>query len=85
MAILSIERPRGRGRQPADVELIRDLELELLAERTEGLTFAEEVRAQACRIDLAVRAERPDLALHIGSSIVVLADRRIRQIGSVCL
>lgn len=85
MAVVSIERASGRGRQPAEVELIRDLELELLAERTESLAFAEEVRAQACRIDLAVRAERPDLALHLGGSIVGLADRRIRQIGSVIL
>lgn len=82
---LAMERGAGRGRQPAHVEALRDLELELQAERLESLAFAEEVRAQACRLDLTVRAERPDLALHIGGHLVVLADRRIRQLGSVTL
>lgn len=56
---------------------------ELRAERLEGRLFAEEVRAYASRIDLAVRADRPDLALHLGASIVALADRRLRQLGGI--
>lgn len=56
---------------------------ELRAERREGVDFAEEVRARASRIHLAVQADRPDLALHLGASLVVLADRRLRQTGGI--
>lgn len=83
-----------RGR-PSATSLAESLELsrrinanlrdELRAERREGRVFAEEVRALASRIDLAVRADRLDLAQHIGGALAVTADRRIRQIGSVVL
>lgn len=54
---------------------------ELRADRREGVTFAENVRAHANRVFLAAVADRPDLAAHEGAAIVALADRHLRQRG----
>lgn len=58
-----------------------NLRLELRAQHAEGRAFAEEVRAHANRIHLAVVSDRPDLALHEAGTIAMLADRHARQRG----
>lgn len=50
-------------------------------DRDETRSALIEIRTHARRVHLAVRAERPDLALHSAGAIVTLADRRLRQIG----
>lgn len=69
--------PIRRGR-PAKGEVIRiGLRIQRDAEREAW----RNVRAHAGHIHLAVRADRPDLALHKAGEIVSLADRRLRQLG----
>lgn len=77
--VLPIERMRGKGRQPAVVERTRDLELELIAMTAERATVAVEVRALSSRIQLAIHAERPDLALHVAGRLDALADSLERR------
>lgn len=59
-------------------ELVR---LEGRVSRIEERDAWTQVRRHAGHIHLAVRAERPDLALHGAGAIAVLADRRLRQLG----
>jgi len=50
-------------------------------ERDETVEALRAIRRHAGHIHLAVRADRPDLALHKAGVIVSLADRRLRQLG----
>ena len=60
---------------------IADLVDEIGSLRREGIDFATEVRAHACRVHLAAVSDRPDLALHEAAAIVSAADRHLRQRG----
>jgi hypothetical protein len=62
-----------------------DLRSRMRAEIVADTTYVEDVRARAYRIHLAITADRPDLALHEASAIVVASDRRLTQLGSVIL
>ena len=64
----------GKGRQPAAVERIRDLEDELTALLAEGVAVADELAALAHRIELAIHAERDDIALHVAGRLASLAE-----------
>lgn len=59
-------------------ELIR---LEARVHRDEEREAWGRVRGLGHRIHFAVRAERPDLVEQSAGEIVVMADRRLRQIG----
>lgn len=63
---------RSRG------ELIR---LESRVRRDETVAVLRDIRRHAGHIHLAVRADRPDLALHKAGAITSLANRRLRQLG----
>ena len=55
--------------------------IERRVKRHETVTTLHAIRRHAGHIHLAVRADRPDLALHSAGAIVSLADRRLRQLG----
>lgn len=74
-----IVRSAGKGRQPAAVERIRDLEDEITALHAERVTTGTEVRALSARVAIAVRADRPDLALHVAGRLQTLGDQLLRR------
>lgn len=49
--------------------------------RDETVQALRDIRRHAGHIHLAVRADRPDLALHKAGEITSLANRRLRQLG----
>lgn len=63
----------GKGRQPVAIERLRDAEIELAALHHERAAVATEVRALSARIQLAIHADRPDLALHVAGRLDALA------------
>lgn len=65
VAILPFARPSGRGRQPALVERLADLRDELTAS-------GQEMVAAGRRIEYAIVAGRPDVALHVAARLQVL-------------
>lgn len=81
MATIAAPRASGSGRQSAAVEQERTAVLEARIRRTEEAAAWALARSHADRIHLAVVADRPDIADHSAGAIVVLADRRLRQIG----
>lgn len=79
--VIPLERASGVGRQPAAVEALRDARDEITALMAEARAFASEVRAVCRRLELAVIAERPDLALHMTAQLYLLAERQERRGG----
>lgn len=77
--VLSIARTAGKGRQPAAIERIRDLEDELAAVAAERSDLADEIAALSRRIDLAIRADRPDVAMHVAGRLDALAASLTRR------
>jgi hypothetical protein len=71
--VVSITRTAGKGRQPVVIERIRDLEDELVALSSERVDLADEISALSRRIDLAIRADRPDVAMHVAGRLDALA------------
>lgn len=57
-----------RARKPDRRTHAADLEMELRA-------MGQEMRALGCRIEYAIAADRPDIALHIAARLQVLGDR----------
>lgn len=78
-ALPPVRRMTGRGRQPLHVERVGELELELMALTAERTVVAVEVRALSSRIQLAITADRPDLALHVAGRLDALADSLDRR------
>lgn len=74
-----LARTRGKGRQPILVERLRDAEDELTALRAERYDTGSEIRALSARIQLAVHAERPDLALHVAGRLDALGEALLRR------
>jgi hypothetical protein len=77
--VLSLPRAAGRGRQSAAAEQIVDLELELIAMQVERTALASEMLALSRRIQLAIHADRPDVALHVAGRLDALAASLTRR------
>ncbi len=71
--VAPVLRLAGKGRQPAAVELIRELQEEVAALLSELYTVGTEIEALSRRIDLAIRADRPDVAMHVAGRLEALA------------
>lgn len=69
----------GKGRQPVAVERLRDAELELAALHHERAAVASEIAALSARIELAIHADRPDVALHVAGRLDALAASLTRR------
>ena len=78
-AVLQLTRPSGHGRQPAEIERLRDLEDELRALTAERDQVADEIEALARRMELAFHADRPDVALHVAGRLEALAHSMARR------
>jgi hypothetical protein len=85
IASAPVARPSGKGRQPAAVEAHRDLEIELIAERAEGLAFAHRVLRASSILRAALVVGQLDVIDNTANELGYHATRRIRQIGSVVL
>lgn len=82
--VIQITRTGGRGRQPAAVEQIADLQDEIAALAAEREDLADELAALSRRIQLAIHANRPDVALHVAGRLDALAvslTRRGREVA----
>jgi hypothetical protein len=71
--VLQMERLAGKGAQPAFIQRIRDLQDELAALHCEREAVGSEIEALSRRIDLAIRADRPDVAMHVAGRLDALA------------
>jgi hypothetical protein len=71
--VVQIARASGRGRQPAAIEHLQELADELHARDAEYEYLADELTALSRRIQLAIHAERPDVALHVAGRLDALA------------
>jgi hypothetical protein len=71
--VLQMKRAGGRGRQPAVVERMQELADELVARDAEYVDLADELTALSRRIQLAIHADRPDVALHVAGRLDALA------------
>lgn len=87
-AVLDLPRHRGRpsnhelaARVDRQVRLLAAAREERVALRAECRALASEVRAAGRRIEYAIAADRPDVALHVAGALVALADRHDRQRG----
>jgi hypothetical protein len=78
-------RASGSGRQPAEVEADRDLELESLAHHAEDLAFVDRVRVGVDRIVAAAAVGSRTGVVNEAGRIGYLASRRRAQLGSVLL
>lgn len=67
LAVIPFARTSGKGRQTAAAELIADLRDELTA-------AGQEMRAAGRRIEYAMAAGRPDVALHVAARLQVLGE-----------
>lgn len=85
IATAPVARPSGRGRQPAAVERSRDVELELIAERQEGLAFVGHALFVVKVLGDAMALGRWDLVDQARNELGYRATRRQRQLGSVIL
>lgn len=82
MVIAAAPRASGSGRQPAAVELERDLREELRAQLDEARDFATRV----LRAGEFLSTPRPTNAVvNLGGELAYHATRRLRQIGAVTL
>lgn len=77
--VAPVPRRAGKGRQPVVIERIRDLEDEVRALHAERASVGAEVRALSARIAIAVRADRPDLALQVAGRLQSLGDQLLRR------
>lgn len=77
--VLQVVRVTGKGRQPAHVERIADLQDEIVAMAAEREDVATEVRALSARIQLAIHADRPDVALHVAGRLDALGRSLTRR------
>ena len=68
-----IVRLAGKGRQPAIVERCQDLQDEVAALLSELYAVGSEIEALSRRIDLAIRADRADVAMHVAGRLEALA------------
>lgn len=82
MSTATLTRANGRGRQATEVEELRDLRAEFVAERAESVALAELALSAANRIHHAVPARRPDVVLHEAGRIGVAAGRFLSQRGA---
>lgn len=63
----------GPGRLPASLSRLRDLADEVRAQHAENADLADELTALSRRIELAFRADRPDVALSVAGRLDSLA------------
>jgi hypothetical protein len=80
MVATVVPRASGRGRQPAEVEASRELELELHAERAEGMALAE-TALDASRF-IEAYYHQPHVVMHHAHRIGYSARRYLRQRGA---
>lgn len=78
-SVAQFARTAGKGRQPIAIERIRDLEDELAALAAERTDLADEIGVLSRRIDLAIRADRPDVAMHVAGRLDALAASLTRR------
>jgi hypothetical protein len=71
--VAPVLRLTGKGRQPAAVELIRELQEEVAVLLSELYAVGTEIEALSRRIDLAIRADRADVAMHVAGRLEALA------------
>jgi hypothetical protein len=81
-AVVPFVRPEGKGRQPAVVERLRDAEDEIAALTAERAAIGSEAQALSRRIELAIRSERPDVALHVAGRLWLLGQSLLRRGGA---
>ena len=82
MAIAIAPRPArrtGSGRQPAMVERFRDLADEIRARDAEYADLADELEALSRRVQIAIHADRPDVALHVAGRLYAIAQSLRRR------
>lgn len=77
--VIPIERANGKGAQPAIVQQLRDARDEISALEAERDATATEVRALSARIQLAIHADRPDVALHVAGRLDALGHSLSRR------
>lgn len=77
--VAPIARLAGKGAQPAVVQQLRDLQDEVSALCLERDALGTEIEALSRRIDLAIRADRPDVAMHVAGRLEALAHSLIRR------
>lgn len=70
---------RSVGRPPSVLSRVSDLEDEVSALECERADTAVELRALSRRIELAIHAERPDVALHVAGRLDHLAASMFRR------
>lgn len=75
----SAVRLEGKGRQPAAIERMRDLEDELTALAAERSDVGTEIEALSRRIAFAIAADRPDVAMHVAGRLEALAHSLTRR------
>lgn len=71
--VIQVRRPSGRGAQPASVQRLLDLADEIRARDAEYVDLADELEALSRRVQLAIHAGRPDVALHVAGRLDALA------------
>lgn len=77
--VVPIARASGRGRQPLAVERLVEAQLEISALHAERDRVGVELRALSARIQLAIHAEHPGIALHVAGRLDALGDSLIRR------
>lgn len=78
-SVTQVPRTSGKGRQPAAVERLLNLELEVIALEYERSEVATEIGALSRRIQFAIAAERPDVAMHVAGRLDALAASLTRR------
>lgn len=78
-AVIPLRRASGKGRQTAVVERISDLEDDLTAVYAERDTAGTELRALSARLQMAIHADRPDVALHVAGRLDALGLSLLRR------
>jgi hypothetical protein len=78
-AVPPLTRPTGKGRQPALVEHLRDLQDEITALLAEREIVGTEIEALSRRMEMAIMAGRDDVALHVAGRLEALAHSLIRR------
>lgn len=71
--VTQVRRVSGKGRQPALIQRLADLELEVIALVAERTGIATEVEALSRRMQIAVLNGRDDVALHVAGRLDALA------------
>ena len=71
--VIQIARAAGKGAQPAIVQQLRDALDEITALVAERDLVGIEIEALSRRIEMAVHADRPDVAMHVAGRLEALA------------